>query len=226
MATGVGKKWSPAGCGFRGWLGLLLVWILLAGLVGLLRHQNPYDEMVRTLDGAIGASAEVYRNSPEFNKSHQVEVEEVIGQLRSLAPRILPATICNSMLFLVWLNLVGLHWLLQKKRPALSPWPEYREWRMSDHVVWLIVFGGGLLLMPSMTLHTLGLNALLTGGLLYLFQGLAVLNSLLFKWSVPQPVKIFIYLLLMLQFFGIILLSVLGLTDVWVKFRQATQESS
>jgi uncharacterized protein YybS (DUF2232 family) len=57
----------------------------------------------------------------------------------------------------------------------------------------------------------------------YFFQGLAIVASLLNKWSVPMLIRVLIYALIFIQTYGIIILSFLGLADVWADFRKLDQ---
>jgi uncharacterized protein YybS (DUF2232 family) len=57
----------------------------------------------------------------------------------------------------------------------------------------------------------------------YFFQGLAIVASLLNKWSVPMLIRVLIYALIFIQTYGIIILSFLGLADVWADFRKLKQ---
>ena len=59
----------------------------------------------------------------------------------------------------------------------------------------------------------------LTFGLLYFFQGLAIFIYMLDKWNVPVYLRILMYGILILQSYGLILLTLVGITDVWFNFR-------
>jgi uncharacterized protein YybS (DUF2232 family) len=68
-----------------------------------------------------------------------------------------------------------------------------------------------------------GLNGLIVCSTVYFFQGLAIAASLLNKWSVPRMIRVLIYALIFIQTYGIIVLSFLGLVDVWADFRKLNQ---
>ena len=57
-------------------------------------------------------------------------------------------------------------------------------------------------------------------GLLYFFQGLAVFNSLLGRWGVPLFVRIILYFVFFIQSYGLIILAILGLSDIWIDLRK------
>jgi hypothetical protein len=55
---------------------------------------------------------------------------------------------------------------------------------------------------------------------LYFFQGVAVITSLLRKWQVPRPLRALAYIFFLVQGFGILVLIVIGVADVWADFRR------
>ena len=87
-------------------------------------------------------------------------------------------------------------------------------------LVWPVIMTGSLLLLPEERLNTLGLNAGLVLLVLYLSQGLAIIASLMQRWSLSLLVRTIIYSLLFMQIYGFVLVAVLGLADVWVDFRK------
>jgi uncharacterized protein YybS (DUF2232 family) len=60
-------------------------------------------------------------------------------------------------------------------------------------------------------------------GLLYFFQGLAVLIHMLDKWKVPLYLRLLILVILVLQSYSLLFLAVVGVADVWLDFRQRHQ---
>nr|MDA8165921.1 DUF2232 domain-containing protein [Desulfobacteraceae bacterium] len=75
-------------------------------------------------------------------------------------------------------------------------------------------------------LNIFGLNLLLGLGLLYFFQGLGVLAALLGRWSVPRPLRWAITILLLVQFYGMVMVAILGLADTWADFRNRPPKPS
>ena len=87
-------------------------------------------------------------------------------------------------------------------------------------LVWGVIFGGGALFFLRGPLNTIGLNIIIVWGALYFLQGLAVLVTLLHKWSVPHPLRVLIYGFFIIQTFGIVFLSIIGLAEVWTDLRK------
>ncbi|MDX1777147.1 MAG: DUF2232 domain-containing protein, partial [Desulfobulbales bacterium] len=129
----------------------------------------------------------------------------------------------SALLGTAWLNLVLGSWLLRQKDTKLLFWPDYNEWKLPESFVWLVVLSGAIFLLLPQPLSLLGLNGLIICCTIYFFQGLAIAASLLKRWSVPRLIRIFIYALIFIQTYGIIVLSFLGLVDVWADFRKLNQ---
>ena len=99
-------------------------------------------------------------------------------------------------------------------------WPPYRDWRLPDITVWAVIASGIMLFMPTTGARLFGLNGLMVCAVLYFFQGLAVLGTLFNRWRVPPVVRILINMLTLMQLYGLLFLSVLGLIDVWADFKK------
>jgi uncharacterized protein YybS (DUF2232 family) len=69
-----------------------------------------------------------------------------------------------------------------------------------------LLYTGGWLLMLS--------------GLLYFFQGLAIFIALLERWNVPVYIKWTLYFILIIQSYGVLILALLGISDIWFNFRK------
>ena len=103
---------------------------------------------------------------------------------------------------------------------ACMTWPPYSDWRLPDVAVWLVIASGTMLFLPVGDVRLYGLNGLMVCAVLYFFQGLAVLGTLFNRWRVPPVVRILIYVLTIMQMYGLLFLSVLGLVDVWADFKK------
>ena len=71
-----------------------------------------------------------------------------------------------------------------------------------------------------------GLSLLIVSGLLYFFQGLAVFVHFVDRWKIPVYLKVAIYGILILQSYGLLLLSILGIADVWIDFRKRQNKNN
>lgn len=127
-----------------------------------------------------------------------------------------------AFLALASLAALGVAWFVASRlrggQPAIG---ELREFRFSDHLVWVLVAGMVLLVAPAGQLaFRLGENATLFMGALYLLRGIAVLvwvaaTFISSAWTAA------LWALLALLFYPIVggTALVLGLSDTWLDLR-------
>jgi uncharacterized protein YybS (DUF2232 family) len=186
----------------------------------VIHQMNPYASLLTELDAGLTGSLMLYEESAELAPETLHSVKIAVDALRTYIPKILPGLLVSGILTITWLNLALGNLLLQRKDKGLSPWPEYNAWKLPDPLVWLVILGGITVFLLPAPLSTMGLNVLIICTTLYFFQGLAIILSLLDRWSVPRLIRALIYALIFIQTYGIILLSFLGLADVWADFRK------
>jgi len=186
----------------------------------MLYHANLYQEILNSLDQGLLAAGKTFIESSDFPAEHALALETTISRLRGLVPHILPGLLLATMLNTVFFNMILGLWLLKKSSCRNLGWPPFTTWQLPERLVTAIIISGVLILLSDGPLRDIGLNLIILVGTLYLFQGLAVLGFLLDKWQVPLPLRILIFLLIVFQAYGIIILAVFGLADVWADFRK------
>jgi len=165
------------------------------------------------MDKALEAMAATYQNknlAPDMAR----EIERAINQARIKIPAIFPAILTISALLVGWLNIVIGNRLIRKAGLATA-WPPYLYWRLPANLVWLLIAATAGLIIFSGALGTIFLNMLLVIVSIYVMQGLAVMQAMFKRWSVPKMARVFIYAIILLQTFSVLLLAVLGVMDVW-----------
>ena len=214
------KKAPPAQAGFNGILVLGGAWLLFWAGLGIIEQINPYRELLVALDQGLSRAFSLYQEDSGLPAATLQNLETAVEQLKLFIPKILPALLFIGILYTVWMNQALGNWLLKKKNQSLAPWQDFKEWQLPDKLVWGLIYGAGALFFLSGPLNTIGLNIVIVWGALYFLQGLAVLVSLLHKWSVPQPLRLLIYAFFVIQTFGLVLLSIIGLAEVWTDLRR------
>jgi uncharacterized protein YybS (DUF2232 family) len=223
FSYGVFNRKSPVATGFIGSLVLACTWLLYWSGLAIVHQSNPYGILLHELDTGLSSGLMLYEQSAETAPEILESVQRAVGLLRIYIPKILPALLLSALLSIAWLNLIAGTWLLKQKDKELSSWPDYSEWKLPEPFVWLVVLSGVVFLLLPQPLSIIGLNGLIVCSIVYFFQGLAIAASLLNRWSVPRLIRVLIYALIFIQTYGIIILSFLGLVDVWADFRKLNQ---
>ena len=214
------KKTPPVQTAFNGILVLGGAWLLFWTGLGIVEQINPYRELLVALDQGLSRAFNLYQEESGRTADTLQNLETAVGQLKLFIPKILPALLFTGILYTVWMNQALGNWLLKKKNQGLAPWQDFKEWQLPDNLVWGLILGAGALFFLNGPLNTFGLNIVIALGALYFLQGLAVLVSLLHKWSVPRPLRLLIYGFFVIQTFGIVIMSIIGLAEVWTDFRR------
>jgi uncharacterized protein YybS (DUF2232 family) len=221
-----GQRKDPAQTGLAGVLVLTMTWLIFWTVYGIASGINPYIGLLTDMDAFMGQIITVYRESGELPPEALYALEQLITGVRELLPRILPGILGGTVLITVVLNMVISRVLLFKLAPEKVCWPPYSEWRLPDKAVWLLIFAFALLLFGKGGGGSVGVSLAFATGLLYFFQGAAVIIHALNRWNVPRVARLFMYVILGLQRYGILLVVVAGIVDTWADFRKLDHEDT
>ena len=100
----------------------------------------------------------------------------------------------------------------------------FAAWRLPSTLIWILIAAGFSLLVPLEAVSLVGRNLLVVLLPLYFFQGMAVVNSFLQKKTYPSLVKGLIYLLLLILNPLPIIITCVGVFDLWIDFRRPRQK--
>ena len=212
-----GDNAAVSGC--KGMLALGLGWLVFWTGFGVLADTNPYASLIKALDLGFQQTMELYSSkdaglTPEVTYNLQI----ITNNLRETVPRLMPGLLATATIFTVWINMVlGNRFVARHQR---APWGSYDTWKLPDNLVWLPIAAIFAVLVGRGTVQDIGFCLLLVSGVVYLFQGLAVLLALLNRWRVPAFARLLLYGILLIQSYSLIFLALLGLCDVWVNLRQ------
>lgn len=215
---------TPWQAGGRTFLALAAGWMVFWTMFAMVNHSNPYTDVLASIDMSLEAAYPVYLKAANVPEDLGGEMAATFDMLRRTIPKIFPAVLAVSGLCIVWFNLIGSTLLWRVTKSDWKPWPEFSDWRLPESTVWAVISAALLLFLPADSLRTSGLNGTIVLFFLYFFQGLAVLATLLQRWTVPSPMKILIYILLLIQGYGFFLLAAVGLADTWMNFKKTREE--
>ncbi len=216
LARGIAGGWPVSRTVLAGTLATVAV-----GLVGLLSQGGHPIEAAREQARQAG---EMFAAMMARGAWREADAAAVSAWLF----RIQPALVLTVVGGVAWLNLalvrrVGVGWapldLGGETRTARPPLDAWYDWRAPEPVVFVLILGG-LALLPGHAVSTaIGLNLLIVVGLLYIWQGLAVVGFVFRVRRVPLMLRGAGYALAALQPAVIAMVGVLGLADLWVDFR-------
>ena len=101
----------------------------------------------------------------------------------------------------------------------------FARWQLPPRLIWGLILAGFLWLMPVEVVSVVGLNLLVVLLPLYFLQGMAVVSSFLQKKPYPPLVKGLIYLLSLIFNPLPIIITCVGVFDLWIDFRRPRQKN-
>lgn len=205
--------------GFKAVIILVSCWLLLLSMQTALSGVNPITEFLGSLDNDIERTLGYYRQSESVAPETLAILEESFFQMKTILPNILPSIMVSLALLIIWSSML-LGNKLVLKFTGYRPWPDQQTWRLPDKLIWLFIGGAIITLLPVAPIRIFGSNVLICMGLIYLFQGFAVLSFFLHKWNVPQVVRFLLYAMMLFQSFGTVLLMIIGIGEVWFDLRR------
>ncbi len=219
IAGAAKKNESIHQTGVKGVITLAGSWLLVTTILAVGLEHHPYTLLLTTLNEGMDEALAYYKVNASMPEETLYLLETTFQQMKVQLPRVMPAILACIVLLIVWFTMVTGNKLLYKKM-GISPWPEYRYWSLPEKFVWALIASAVLVILPMEPGRTVGLNMLLVVGLIYCFQGIAIVLFYFYKWSVPAFLRAILYVILFFQSFGTIFLAILGVTDVWFNLRR------
>ncbi len=200
----------------------LLFWLLLY-------TAGNWTAFVQGLEAYFVRLLEEVSKVPPGNEEMELQWSLIRSNAPSIAfyaVRLMPAMIFNMLIFVVWLNVVVARRLFGAKAAWFPSVGNLQRWRFPFAGVWVMI-GFALLLVLDIyvvkgeALKLLAINAFLVFGLIYLFQGLAIVAFYLGRWNLSPMLRLLFYSILVLFFQPLsFLLVAFGFFDSWFDFRR------
>lgn len=218
LGLGMRRGWSlerTAGTagGLAFTVGLVVFWFSYGG------GTEASTSIERDLHDAVGMILQQYGASSADNQL----VEEALQKLLPFLLKLLPGAALASTLMACWLNLLVAKRYCRVRQLPLPSWPDWSQWKAPELLVWVVIASGGLLLLPFGFLKIAGLNVLMVAGVIYLFQGLAIVSYFFDRWKLPQIFRAVAYGIILIQQFFTLGAMLLGLFDIWFDFRRLSR---
>jgi uncharacterized protein YybS (DUF2232 family) len=176
-------------------------------------------QVERDLRDVIGLLLQQYGTVSSDNQA----IEETVREILPFLVKLLPGAALSSTLMACWLNLLVAKRYCRLHQLPLPSWQEWSQWKAPDFLVWVVIASGLVFLLPFTVLKIAGLNALMVGGVIYLFQGLAIVSFYFERWKLPRIFRAFIYGVILIQQFFTLGAMLMGLFDMWVDFRRMSR---
>jgi len=183
----------------------------------LARGVSPFEYLTQTIGDLVkGFLALLGKEGipPEQLMPDDLTVSGLIQLLVQISPAL---WLINTTL-VVWLNMI-LSRAIWRRATGEETGPPLNLWKTPEWLVFVALGAGFGLLMPMGWISNVALNILLLCGLIYFYQGLAIVAFIFHQCQVPKIIRALGYPLLLLKPVTILVIGV-GLVDLWFDFRR------
>jgi uncharacterized protein YybS (DUF2232 family) len=195
-------------------LGGGVLWTFFGSLAAL-QH-----DVAASVRANLNLSLRIYEQFGLTAESREL-VEQRLPQVLELVVQILPALVLAGLAVVILFNIVLLCRRLPELKGTLLAEADIKEWKAPDALVWFFIAAGFFLFVPrEWGVRTVALNTLILAGLLYFFQGLAIVAYYFHRMNVPLLLRGLGYALIVFEQLCTILVVGLGLFDLWGDFRR------
>jgi len=176
-----------------------------------------YNKVVQLISEDMDQSLALYKETS--SGMYQAELESWFMQFKEVIIRFLPGLLGSVFLVISLSNILVPKIYLAKSLKGEAFAPAFTQWKLPEPLVWAIIAAGGLAFLGKGMLKTCGENALLVLSSIYFFQGIAVVAFYFGRLKVPAFIRWITYILLCIQWYGLMLIVIIGLSDVWFNLR-------
>jgi uncharacterized protein YybS (DUF2232 family) len=199
---------------------LLLVAVSAAVVLGIFAQSRglPVNSLVAEhVQAEVERALSFYRGA-DLPAERLAEIEAVahgVAEFLSVAYPGLAVVATGVMLLLTVLLL----WRFSKAH-YLLPGPPFHAWKAPEQLIWILIISGFAAFFSAGLLHQLALNLLTILLPVYFLQGLAVVNYLFRRKGITPAFRILGYLLMTLFNPLPMIVTGIGIFDLWIDFRK------
>ncbi len=198
---------------------------VMLALYSLLSTASPWAVVSDYLEKSVEMAIAMYREIDASEEKIEILARSLEGILY-LMLRIIPAIVIVTTLFVVWSNLLLARSLLRSKELFCPDFGKLNQWKAPEHLIWVAIASGGLLLFAHPGIKMLGINGLIVIMMIYFFQGIAIVSFYFEKKQFPKVLRAILYGLIAMQQLLLLVVIAVGFFDVWFDFRRTGKVES
>jgi uncharacterized protein YybS (DUF2232 family) len=164
------------------------------------------------------------KNSPTpISPSDMILIKQMEPQLFQAFLAILPGFLLSGIILTAFVQVSVVDEFLLRKS-TLTTRKGISRWYLPDYLVFVFIIGLVLVAIPNDLSRTLGVNLLLIVGAIYIAQGAGVITSYTKSRSFGLWFWIVTSAFILIQPLILVMLSIVGILDVWMDFRKLRPE--
>lgn len=187
-------------------------------IVAVLASEGRFDQIVsQVIQTEVDQAMQIYREAG-FDESQLQELQSVVDGLATFIQQSFYGLFVAGVLAIQFLCLALLQ-RLKKNYYQISGMP-FANWRLPAGLIWVLIVSGFAMVAPVEQLALIGRNLLAILLPLYFLQGLAVVSNFLQRKAYSPVLKGLVYALLFILNPLPLIITGVGVFDLWIDFRQ------
>lgn len=172
------------------------------------------------IDGNIAITLDFYRTQG-FSAQDIATMEDMFMMVKPWVIKFMPAGALATYMFTIWANILLARTLLKR---ANLPWPyqSFAGWSVPGNVVFVALAAAlvWFLTPQGSNAWVISVSVLLILLPVYCFQGLAIFTQGMERAGFAKPLQVVAYIVVMIFWPLIVIISMLPFVDMWVNFRK------
>jgi uncharacterized protein YybS (DUF2232 family) len=202
-------------------VGALIATVAMA-TVAVVASEGSFDHLAgQVVQAEVDHAMQIYREAG-LSESQLQELQEFVTGLATFIKQTFYGLFVAGVLLIQFLCLAILQ-RLKNNHYQISGVP-FAVWRLPAGLIWALIVSGFAAFAPLESLALVGRNLLAVLLPLYFLQGLAVVNSFLQRKAYPPAVKGLIYAMVFILNPMPIIITGVGVFDLWIDFRRPRQK--
>lgn len=146
-------------------------------------------------------------------------IAETPDEVQRMVTWMLPGMITTMVIFIAWVNVILAIPLLRRNQLPVPEFGMLDQWKAPEKLVWVAIFGTAGMLVEAKPLFLLSMNVMCLVLMAYFLQGISIISFFVKKTRIPPALRYLLYWLVFFQFPVNLIVTGLGLFDMWVDFR-------
>lgn len=201
-----------------------LLTVLLVVIISLASGFNPQLFVEKEVAQGLEQAMKLYEAPGKLSAEDLDTLKSGLESIGQIMVRIYPA-LATLNLMLVSIITSGLFFYAAARRSVELTTVPFSNFKAPELLVWPGILAGFATLVPYPPVTTAALNLLVVLGFIYFIQGLAVLLCLINKTDYRGMLKLFTVILLLTQPYLAMIVTIIGIFDIWGDFRAPSKQT-
>ncbi len=183
-----------------------------------------YEQVLQMVSKDLDQNLALYKQA--IATPNTVGLDEWILDVKRTVIAFFPGILFCMFIATSFANIMLARWSLHRRSDIQALKDGFATWHFPESLVWGIILAGAVCLFGKGQFKVAADNVLLGLCGLYSIQGLAIISHYFSWFKLPAVVRGIFYLLILIQWYGLIFIALLGIFDTWFDFRSRIESDA